>query len=136
LRYLTIIFIVLLGLILTSCEDKSIITLYDKKVLDEKLPCLRLVVFPPNEMTTNTLQSFYGFDKNCSFTLEVSQKSGITCNSNQNSNKKALSNFPTSYLNMSIRRNSKIVYTYYIDLTHKINKDDLKDGFKKVEKYL
>jgi len=126
----------MIGFMLSACEDKSIITVYDKKALDDKLPCLKLVVFPPNQMTTTTLQNLYKFDKNCNFKLEVSQKSGITCNSNQNSDKKALSNFPTSYLNMTIRKNSKMIYSYYIDLTHKVNEDDLKKGFEKIKENL
>ena len=122
--------------VFTACEDKSIITIYDKKALDDKLSCLKLVVFPPDKMTRDTLKALYKFDDNCPFTLEVSQKSGITCNSNQNSDKKALSSFPTSYLNMTIRKNSKLIYSYYIDLTHKVNKDDIKDGFEKIRNNL
>ena len=97
---------------------------------------MRLVVFPPNNLTTTTLQQLYHFEKKCDFKLEVSQKSGIACNSNQNSDKKALSNFPTSYLSLTLYKNSKIIYSYYIDLTHKVTKEDIKTAFKKVKKDL
>jgi hypothetical protein len=49
----------------------------------------------------------------CPYRLEVYSKNGIHYNSNQNSNRKALSAFPSSYLRMDIRREMTLLYTYY-----------------------
>jgi len=97
---------------------------------------MRLVVFPPNNLTTTTLQQLYHFEKKCDFKLEVSQKSGITCNSNQNSDKKALSNFPTSYLSLDVGKDRKVVYSYYIDLLDEVDEQNYADAFLRVRKDL
>lgn len=97
---------------------------------------MRLVVFPPDEKVKITLKKFYAFDDACPLKLEVSTKSGIVCNSNQNSDKKALSNFPSSYLRMRITQNGRLLYSYYIDLSEEAREPDLKAGFSRIEKDL
>jgi hypothetical protein len=123
-----------LTLILTlcSCQDKAIVNIYDKDTASTKLECINLVVFPPDLMVQNTLNSLYNFTPSCPIKLEISKKSSIVCNSNQNSDKKALSNFPTSYLRMQLSKDNKVFYDYYIDLDHKVDAKDIKNAFERI----
>ncbi len=87
---------------------------------------MRLVVFPPDEEVQKKLTELYSFDESCAIKLEVSLQRGIVCNSNQNSDKKALSNFPTSYLRMQVSKNRQLFYSYYIDLIDSASAQDAK----------
>lgn len=126
------VLIILSILIFTSCSDNATVNIFDKKITQTKIKCLKLVVFPPNEMIESTLEKLYDFDENCSVRLDISSKSSIVCNSNQNSQKKALSNFPTSYLKMQIM-NPNLAYSYYEDLNHDITQDDINRAFSKID---
>lgn len=95
---------------------------------------MRLVVFPPDKVLEQTLSSLYEFTPNCEYRLEVSKKGGIVCNSNQNAAKKALSNFPSTYLRMDVSKENRVVYSYYIDLLDTISNDDVKNAFLRVER--
>ena len=97
---------------------------------------MRLVVFPPDKEVQKSLEELYSFDDACSIKLEVNIKKGIVCNSNQNSNKKALSNFPTSYLRMQISKNRQLFYSYYIDLKDSVSDEDVSRAFKRIKKDL
>ena len=126
----------MLVIIFNSCSDNAMVTVYDKKVFQENVTCLHLVVFPPDEKITTTLKSLYSFQESCDFSLNISKKSGITCNSTHNVDKKVLSSFPSSYLNMSLYKKGSLVYSYYIDLENGVNESDLKDGFARVKEDL
>lgn len=125
-----------LSLFFTACEDKAMVTLHAKEFSQKKIPCMRLVVFPPDKMIQGSLKELYTLDDSCAFKLEVSKKSGITCNSNQNSDKKALSNFPSSYLKIVVRKDSRLIYSYYIDLLDAVSERDVIDAFERVQKDL
>lgn len=92
---------------------------------------MRLLVFPPNKSLESVLTKLYLFDDTCSMKLNVSTKSGITCNSNQNTQKKALTNFPSSYLKMQIE-DKRVLYSYYIDLDHDVACKDIEDAFSRI----
>lgn len=123
-------------LFLQGCSDNATVNIFDEKIAQSKIECMRLVIFPPDEKIQKTLNELYSFDDSCSVKLEVSSKSGIVCNSNQNSDKKALSNFPTSYLRMQISKSGKLFYSYYIDLTHSVDEKDIKTAFERIKKDL
>ncbi len=108
--------------------------LYDKNF--SKPPCLKLVVFPPDDMIENSINQLYKFDKNCKYNLQVSKKAGITCNSTHNAEEKTISNFPSGYLKMDVSKGSKILYSYYIDLTNTPTKDDVENAFLRLSKEL
>ncbi|MCD6433169.1 MAG: hypothetical protein J7L21_03930 [Sulfurimonas sp.] len=129
-------FLFTISLFFTACEDKAMVTLYAKEFSQKKISCMRLVVFPPDKMIQDSLKELYTFEDSCAFKLEVSKKSGITCNSNQNSDKKALTNFPSSYLKIVVRKDSRLIYSYYIDLLDSVSEQDIKDGFARVQKDL
>ncbi|MBU1928045.1 hypothetical protein KKG77_03500 [bacterium] len=97
---------------------------------------MKLVLFPPYEKIENYLQSLYIFDTNCSYRLEVEMKSGITCNSNQNYQKKTLGEFPTSYLKIQITENKKLQYSYYRDLKEEVKVSDVERALKRINEDL
>ncbi len=94
---------------------------------------MRLVIFPPDNTVSTALTPLYNFNKSCNFSLNVSKKGGITCNSSHNIDKKALKKFPTSYLNMTLKKNGRLVYSYYIDLEKDVVTSDIEKGFKRLQ---
>ena len=115
----------------SGCSDDATITKSEKDL--HNVQCMRLVIFPPNKFLETTMKSLYNFDENCSYKLEVSQKSSIVCNSNQNAERKALSNFPSGFMRLDLYKEHKNIYSYYRDLTHKTTKEDVKKAFESLE---
>ena len=128
-------FALLLLLFFQACSDNASVNIFNKNITKTKLECMRLVVFPPNEMIESKLNNLYDFDSTCKTKLDVSFKSGITCNSSHNSDKKALSDFPSSYLKIQIMK-PNLAYSYYIDLTHDVEAKDVQKAFERIEKDL
>lgn len=94
---------------------------------------MKLRVWPPNKEIEDYLQTQYSFDANCTaFELELSTKSGITCNSTQNIQTKALGAFPSSYLKIEIRQNAALSYSYYKDLQEDVALSDVQRAFERV----
>jgi len=110
------------------------VNVFDEKIAKEEISCLKLVVFDKD--VKETLQELYSFDESCDVLLEVSLKSSITCNSNQNVDKKILSNFPSSYLRMQLYKGKTLFFSYYIDLKESVSKKDVKNAFLRVQKEL
>jgi hypothetical protein len=123
-------------LLLTACDDKAMVNIYKKKIVQTPIECMRLSVFPEEPMITKMLEERYRFSNECDLTLEVSHKSGIKCNSSFNAARKTLSTFPNSYLKMELRRGMTLQYSYYIDLTKKPSQSDVDSGFDRLEKDL
>ena len=115
---------------LSACSDNATVTYYNK---GEKLSCLRAVIFPPDKMISTTIEGFYSFKEDCPYRLEVGKKSGIVCNSNQNADKKALSNFPSGFIRMDVYKDNKPIYSYYKDLDRDVTKEDVKRAFKRLK---
>ena len=122
--------------LLTACEDKSIVNMYDKTILQSKIECLKLTVVPKNELIIQTMESLYTFDKHCPYALDISYKNSIQCNSTQNVQSKCINGFPSSYLNMKLRKGLSVKYSYYIDLREDVAKVDLEEGFDRLKKDL
>lgn len=125
----------LLSLLFLGCDDGSQSFVYDKKILDAKIECLSLRISPPDRKMQETLNSLYTFKKECHYELVVSYKTSITCNSNQNADKK-LHGLPQSYLRMEIKKDGLLAYTYYKDLQENLDSWDLKNGFESIQKEL
>lgn len=122
-------------LLFLGCSDNSISSVHNKKILEKDIECMRLLVFPPNEKIESTLKSLYDFKNDCDLDFIVSYKNSITCNSNQNVDKKAYG-MPSGYLRYEIKSGRKLFYSYYIDLDEDITKQDVKSGFERVKKAL
>ena len=128
--------LIVLALLFSSCSDKSIVSIYDKSILHEDSKCVELVVFPPNKTIEDTLEKQYGFKDSCSLKFEVFTKGKIHCNSNQNSQTKAMGKMPDSYLRMEITRDNKRLYSYYIDIKDEILPSHIENGFARMKKDL
>ena len=113
-------------------EKKAYINLYDTQLKAQKIPCLNLSIYPSDPTLENALKKQYDFRLDCPWKLVVKTKENIHCNSNQNSDKKALTAFPNSFLRMEIRKGFSLKYSYYIDLTKPADSDDILDGFYKI----
>lgn len=119
-----------------GCGDDALVTVYDKTLLQEPAKCLSLYVTPPNDMIETTLKRLYHFDEDCPLHLQVSYKNGIRCNSTFNVQSKAIGGFPSSYLNMELRKGFALQYSYYIDLKEDVTPRDLEKGFEKIKEDL
>ena len=123
----------ILGIFLLSgCKEKPLIHVYDKSIETDPPTCLALSVFPQNDAMESVLKKQYTFTPSCPYRLEVSYKTGIHCNSNQNSQTKALCGMPKSYLRMEIRRGFSLKYSYYIDLDEDATAEDVEEGFEEI----
>ena len=127
---------IFLSLFFTACSDNSIVTIYDKNILDDDSTCIELIVFPPNNMIESTLIKEYKFQNNCALKFEVFTKGKIHCNSNQNSQSKAMGAMPSSYLRMELTKSNKTLYSYYIDIKDEITSLHVEDGFARMKKDL
>jgi hypothetical protein len=122
--------------IVNGCGDRSVVIIYDRNSTGKSLPCLRLNFFPPDPENERIMNRFYAFSEDCPYTLEVSTKSGIHCNSTTNVPDKTTSNFPTAYLRLEVRRGMKLIYSYYIDLTDTPGPKELQKGFERLQQDL
>ena len=128
------IFILIVIFLLSACSDNA--TIIESKEDLKDVNCMKLVVFPPDKFLSEIVQKLYKFDENCSYKLSVSQKSGITCNSNQNADKKILANFPSGYIRLDLTKDSKTIFSYYRDLTDRADEEDVKKAFAILQKHL
>ena len=122
-----------LSLLMLGCSDNAVVNYYDKSA---KVECMRLVVFPPDSFLQDNVEKLYHFTQECEYSLQVSKKGGIVCNSNQNADKKALSNFPSGYIRFDLYKGTKPIYSYFRDLTSPLSKKDIKKGFSRLSKDL
>jgi len=125
-------------LVLGSGDDRAQISWNDPALREHPPTCLSLQVHPQNGAIEKALRDHYTFSESmaCPYRLEVSWKSNIHCTSNQNSDRKALSAFPSSFLRMEIRRGMRLLYTCYIDLPRPAGAEEAVEAFKRVRKDL
>ena len=121
-------------LFLIGCSDNATVVEYTKD--PTPLKCLRLVVFPPDKLLSETLTKLYDFQEKCPYELQASRKSGIVCNSNQNADKKALSNFPSGFIRLDVYKTKQPIYSYYKDLTCEATQKDIKTAFQRLSEDL
>jgi hypothetical protein len=131
-----VLFAILAAILLTACNDNAMVTVYDKTVTKQPITCLSLRIVPEDPQMRSVLQRLYPFKEGCKQRLEVTYKSQIVCNSPYNAPQKTLSNFPNSYLNMEIRQGFSPQYSYYIDLDHRPDAEDIENGFERMKRDL
>lgn len=136
MKIVRIFILIVLFTLLFGCSDDAMVNIFNKSIKERKIECMRLVVFHPDKEIENTLNELYKFSEDCSLKLELSKKEGITCNSNQNLDKKVLSKFPESYLRMVLKEGNSLVYSYYIDLEEDVKVEDIKKAFNRINKDL
>ncbi|MDB2562361.1 hypothetical protein N9X61_02025 [Sulfurimonas sp.] len=119
----------------SGCSDTHISQIHSKSFFKKDITCMNLTLFPPNESIANSFNSLYTFTPNCDLDLIASYKKSIVCNSNQNSEKKALG-MAKSYLRLELKQKNTLLYSYYIDLDENVKDIDIKNGFKVMKKTL
>jgi hypothetical protein len=133
--FLKMLLLFLVSIMLLGCDDGSQTYVQDKQILTAKIPCMRLTVSPPNKKIESTLYTLYAFKKECDYNFVVSYKTAITCNSNQNADKK-IYGLPQSYLRMEIKKEGRLEYTYYKDLRANVSMKDVQKGFRSIKENL
>jgi len=119
------------SLLITACDDSNVyVNFYDKSIM--KLSCLSLdnSLKPYKEL----LSKEYHFKQNCPYKLILASATNIVCKSPFNAITKTTTNFPSSYIELDIKKGIDLIYSYYKDLTHKATKDDIEDGFKRLKR--
>ncbi len=114
--------------ILAGCSDNATVINHTTK----KLSCLALEHTADKELYTLILKQ-YNFDQQCPYKLQIARKSNIVCNSHYNADKKALSNFPSGFIRLDIYYDGAIIYSYYKDLDHRANSDDIDSAFNRLQ---
>ena len=128
MKYIIIIFVLLFA----GCSEDYISQANNNEILKNKPTCMKLMVFPPNKTIEDKLNSLYTFDDECKLELIVSYKGSIVCNSNQNSQKKALG-MAKSYLRFELKKQNNLFYSYYIDLDNNFEASDVENGFDRMK---
>lgn len=124
------------ALLLAGCGEHPVVTLYDHNLTRTAIPCLSLQVFPPDPQARKTIEALYPFKTQCPYTLTLGTKEGIVCHSFGNAPTKATSDFPSAYLRMELRRGMKLLYSYYVDLTHAPEASDIRNAFSRLRQDL
>ncbi|WP_457602444.1 hypothetical protein [Nitratifractor sp.] len=130
-------FLSLLGLllVLTACgRDDTYVKIYDRNLTKTPPKCLRLDPLTTDPAVAEILKKLYPFTPQCPYRLSVTTKERIRCNSNANAAEKTLSNFPSAFVRLELYRGTQLLYSYYRDLTHEADADDLERAFKRFEK--
>ena len=118
-----------------GCSDNYISQISNKEILESKIKCMRLIVFPPKDSIENSLNELYTFSNDCELKLIVSYKDSITCNSNQNSHIKARG-MAKSYLRLELKKKNELMYSYYKDLKDNLQNSDIQNAFHTMKQKL
>jgi hypothetical protein len=118
-----------------GCNDKYIINIYDKEQIKQPIKCLNLLIEPSSIQIEQNIKKLYNFSSNCQNTLKIRYKSDIVCTSPY-STKKNSSVFPTSFVELSIIRDEKTIYSCYKDLTSEDIDDEIEKAYYKIKNNL
>jgi len=123
--------LLLLTLFFLGCNQNATINHYNKETTH--IPCLQLST---NDLVLQMqLSSLYHFTQECPYELQAAQKSGIVCNSNQNADKKALTNFPHGFFRLDLYgKKEGLIWSYYLDVDKEITQEMVKEGFEQLQK--
>ena len=119
--------------IFNGCEEKSKPVIIKNSTIKTPIECLKLDSLEKNELTKH-LSSLYNFSNSCEYTLRLKFKKDIVCNSSYNAGAKSMGKFPKSFIELEVRKGLTPIYSYYIDLFHNANSDDIDSGFKELQK--
>ena len=129
-------FIILLiaTLLFSSCQEeekKPIVHKNSNRVTP--LSCLKLDEFKEKNSLNTHLKTLYKFNPNCDYTLTLSYKKDIVCNSSYNIDMKSTGKFPKSFIKLKVRKGLDTLYSYYLDLYSNIEPDDIDKGFNRLK---
>ena len=124
-------FLLFLTLFFIGCNDSATINKYNKNITH--IPCLSLST---NDLILQMqLSKLYKFTQKCPYQLQAAKKSSIICNSNQNADKKALTNFPHGFFRLDLYgKKEGLIWSYYLDVDKEITQEMVKEGFEQLQK--
>ena len=121
--------------LLTSCQERAE-PIIKKSSVTTPIPCLKLSTLQRKSELTKNLQELYPFKKSCDYTLTLSYKKDILCNSSYNVTMKTTGKFPKSFLKLEVHEGLTSIYSYYIDLYSNVENDDVVEGFQQLKRDL
>ena len=119
-------------LLFTACEEKMKPVVTINPQLERPISCMKLNRINVDKEVLDVFDKLYDFNKTCNFTLNISYKKDIVCNSTQNVQMKNMGKFPTSFLKLELRKGLELDYKYYIDLYSNVDEDDMLEGFERL----
>jgi hypothetical protein len=129
IKYIVIVILIFIA----GCEEKAKPVIISNSSIQKPISCLALERVDNNDLVKK-LESLYKFSDNCEYKLALKYKKDIVCNSAYNANMKSMGKFPKSFIQLEVRKGLTPVYSYYVDLYHNANSDDLKEGFDRLKK--
>jgi len=128
--------LILIALLLMGCSKKSEPIVKKDADLTTPVQCMALNELGIEKNFIKKLHSLYAFGECCNLKLTLKYKKDIVCNSPYDPNRKNVSQFPKSFLNLELRRGFKTEYSYYIDLYSNVNEEDIEDAMLRLKKDL
>ena len=129
-----IIILVAIIVLLSSCQERGEKPIIHKNTnVTTAISCLKLASFEEENLLTSHLRKLYNFTSNCDYTLTLSYKKDIVCNSSYNAGVKSMGKFPTIFIKLDVRKGLDTIYSYYQDLYDNIEPDDIDRGFNKLK---
>jgi len=127
------LYLILSLLLISACTEKPKAKVHINKTLTLPLTCMKLHSIGIEKEFLHTLKRLYNFNENCMYTLTLSYKKDIVCNSSYNAMTKSTGKFPKSFLKLELRKGLDVQYSYYIDLLDNVNSDDVVRGFERLK---
>ena len=121
-------------LLFTACEERAEPVVIKRSKVQIPLACLKLNTLNMENELLNTLSRLYPFEESCNNLLSLKFKKDIVCNSSYNAGMKSMGKFPKSFIELSVRQGLTPVYSYYVDLFHNANSEDVEEGFARLKK--
>ena len=129
-----IIVFVIATLLFSACQEKEKEPIVHKSTkVTTPISCLTLNSFEEENSLTSHLKKLYTFHSNCDYTLTLTYKKDIVCNSSYNVGMKSMGKFPKSYIKLDVRKGLDTLYSYYLDLYDNIETDDIDKGFNRLK---
>ena len=119
-----------------ACEEKEKPSVIISSDLKRPISCMKLNKIGGDKELLESLEKLYDFNQSCIFTLTLSSKKDIVCNSTNNVMSKNMGKFPKSFVKLELRKGMKVEYSYYVDLYSNVDEDDIKEGFDRLKKDL
>ncbi len=119
-----------------ACEEKEKPSVIISSDLERPISCMKLNKIGGDKELLESLEKLYDFNQSCIFTLTLSSKKDIVCNSTNNVMSKNMGKFPKSFVKLELRKGMKVEYSYYVDLYSNVDEDDIKEGFDRLKKDL
>ena len=121
---------------LIACEEKLKPSVIVSSDLERPINCMKLNQISDDKELLHYLENLYAFDDGCEWSLTLSSKKDIVCNSTNNMMTKTMGKFPKSFVKLELRQGMKPIYSYYVDLYSNADEDDVKEGFLRLKKDL